>query len=198
MKYIIEKSLANAGYDYVIKSEEKIRYTAYSESFTGIFRIAEYPDNGNIELVKFRRKIFRWLKPSYKIKFNKDKIELKTITLFKRQFKLDYKNDLYEIFGHSKSWKYSVFRNGKQIAWWDKQTKKYQGPDEFEIIMDGDCNELLLITFCLIMDDLIDMGIQYSENFLDIDNSINLLKGKYGEIREFNKEWIPKDTKNGL
>jgi len=91
---------------------------------------------------------------------------------------------LYGVFGH-RGRKYSIYKNNKQIAWWDKNKVRWFNGDNYQIIADFDVDRELLISFCLILDN--DRSQNRSENAVTVD---------YGNIgpqaKKFNPDWRPK------
>jgi hypothetical protein len=88
--------------------------------------------------------------------------------------------------------KYSVYKNDKQIAWWDKQAVSWFNGDNYTIIADSDADYELIIAFCLIIDN------QYNNN--DNSNTVTFDFGNIGgQVRKFNTDWKPNDrNKNGI
>ncbi|MGX5817198.1 hypothetical protein ACWKWU_03330 [Chitinophaga lutea] len=92
--------------------------------------------------------------------------------------------DYYEVFGH-RGRKYSVFKNDRQIAWWDKNAVSLGEGDCYTILADNDCDFELLISFCLIIDHIY---------FDDKDgNMLSIDLGNIGpQVRKFDETWQPK------
>jgi len=197
MEIIINKRLASMGYDYLVSSQEENKYSAISEKLLGFFNSSLYSIKKSEPILKIKNKKISW-KPCYWIYYSEEKNKFKTISKFKRHFQYKYQKDSYDIYGHSRSWKYSIYKNNKQIGWWDKKTFKWQGDDRFDLILNDDCDEKLIIAFCLILDEIIDIGVTYSENLIDVEGDLNVFKWLYGEIKTFNPEWQPENNENGL
>ena len=83
----------------------------------------------------------------------------------------------------------TIFKNKEQIAWWDKKTFKWQGDDQFDVILKDDHDEKLTIAFCLILDEVIDIGITYSENLFNVEGNLNVFKWFNGEVKPFDPKW---------
>lgn len=92
--------------------------------------------------------------------------------------------DLYEIFGH-KGRKFSVYKNDKQVAWWDKDAVTWFNGDNYKIIADKDSDYELIISFCLIID-------HTSSNNND-GNTMTVDFGNIGStVKQFDPAWQPK------
>jgi len=60
-------------------------------------------------------------------------------------------SDDYEIFGHTGR-KFSVYKNGTQIAWWKSNKLKIFKGDNYTILCNWDVDVELVASFCLILD----------------------------------------------
>ena len=198
MKLNIEKRSASIGYDYEVTQNNENIFTAVSEKFLGFLNIKVWSNNWREQIVKIKNKRFTLLKPRYRIYYQNRKLDFRTISWYKRHFQFEYNESVYEIYGHHKTWKYSVYLNSNQIAWWDKKTKISQGPDLFEIDMNDNCNKELIVSFCLILDNLIEICIGERGDLFHGDGTVSLGFNKFGEIKAFDKSWTPKELNNGL
>jgi uncharacterized protein YxjI len=111
-------------------------------------------------------------------------IELRTISFWKSHFQCVSGADMYDIYGH-RGRKYSVYKNDRQTAWWDKQAVSWFNGDNYKIVADKDCDKNLIISFCLAID-----------NYASNDNekkAVNIDIGKIGpQARKFDPNWQPK------
>lgn len=111
--------------------------------------------------------------------------KFRTKNFWKNHYFCQVGQDLFEIFGH-KGRKYSIYKNDKQVAWWDKKAVAWFNGDNYKIIADKDCDHELIISFCLIID-----------NIQSNDNEVNLLTVDLGNIgpheKKFDATWQPKD-----
>jgi len=197
MEITIKKQSASIGYDFLVLKNGEAILSAVSEKLFIFFKISMWKTGENKKHITIKNKKLDFiLKPSYWIYYQGEKIRFKTKSYHKRHFQIELNDDLYDIYGHHKSWKYSVYKNNVQVAWWDKQTQKYQGPDIFTIQMDDDCNVELITSFCLILDDHIDMGATYRGEFFNTDLSMNLDWKMYGELKSFDENWRAKTQCN--
>ena len=93
-------------------------------------------------------------------------------------------SDYYTIYEH-RGRKCSVFKNGGQVAWWDKKAVAWFAGDNHKIIVDADADKVLLITFCLVVDYI--KGNSHHWHFINIDLGNLISRG-----RKFDHGWQPK------
>jgi uncharacterized protein YxjI len=154
-------------------------------------------------------KLFRWLaeinlfengsdRPKYVIKkkwtffntsfdlrrWDNNVLVFRTKSFWKRHYQCQVGQDLFEIFGH-RDRKYSIYKNYKQIAWWDKRAVAWFNGDNYKIIADKDCDHELIISFCLIID-----NTQSNDNG---GNTLTIDVGNIGpQAKKFDPTWQPK------
>ncbi|MFT3933583.1 MAG: hypothetical protein QM726_08220 [Chitinophagaceae bacterium] len=125
----------------------------------------------------------------FKAKFDltrKDGIlyEFTTVSFWKSHFQCTAGRDMYDIYAH-RGRKYSVYKNDKQVAWWDKNAVSWFNGDNYKIIADRDCDKILIISFCLAVD-----------NYANSDKekrTVNFNIGRLGpQARKFDAGWQPK------
>lgn len=111
-------------------------------------------------------------------------MQFRTTSFWKKHYYCQAGKDFYEIYGH-RGRKYSIYKNDKQIAWWDKRAVSWFNGDNYKIIADNDCDTELLISFCLVID-----------NAFSNKNDGNTLRIDIGHIgpqaKKFNPDWQPK------
>jgi hypothetical protein len=79
---------------------------------------------------------------------------------------------------------YSIYMNDEQIAWWEQSAVAFGKGDTYNMLANNDGNIVLLISFCLILDD--------SQNN-DSDSSMTINLGNFGpQAKKFNPNWHPK------
>lgn len=118
------------------------------------------------------------------VKWDTTVFEFRTKSYWKNHYFCQVGQDLYDIFGHHGR-KYSVYKNDKQIAWWDKEAVTWFNGDNYKIIADKDCDCELLMAFCLIID-----NTQSRDNGR---NAVTIDLGNIGsQAREFDSNWRPK------
>ncbi len=130
-------------------------------------------------------KKWNWLTASYRlIRHDGNIFEFKSVSLWKLHYKCQVESDLYEIFGH-KGRKYSIYKNDRQVAWWDKEIVAWFQGDNYKMISDKDADIELLISFCLIIDN--------SSSNDDEGNALTIDLGNIGpQARKFDTGWQPK------
>jgi uncharacterized protein YxjI len=110
--------------------------------------------------------------------------QLVTISFWKGHLQCAWANDMYDIYAH-RGRKYSVYKNDKQIAWWDKEAVTWFKGDNYKIIADKDCDKLLIISFCLAIDN-------YASNDKE-KSTVNFNIGRIGpQAMKFDPTWQPK------
>jgi uncharacterized protein YxjI len=137
-------------------------------------------------------KLWSWVKPKYDIKlYDNNNLEFRSQSFWKLHYQCQNGVDIFDIYGHSGR-KYSVYKNDKQIACWDKQAVSWFNGDNYTIIADSDADYELIIAFFLIIDN------QYNNN--DNSNTVTFDFGNIGgQVRKFNTDWKPNDrNKNGI
>ena len=182
----IQKSLSTIGFDYVIFAGNEKLFTAISETLGAFTSITFQENNSPQSILKIKKK---WIsfKPKYYIKISKkEKFQFSTVSTLKRHYQFVDKQDIYDIYGHKKSKKFSVYKNDNQIAWWDIKSVKWEGADNFNLILDKDCKKSLIIIFCLIIDDILNREIMSSTGDLNLQRILS------DEVKEFNNNWRPK------
>jgi len=112
-----------------------------------------------------------------------DVLQFRSTSFWKPCYQCQAGADLYEVFGHMGR-KHSVFKNGKQVAWWDKNAVSVFNGNEYSITADFDCNVELIIAFCIIIHDM---------SGDDGDGTVNIDFGNIGPVaRKFDDTWIPR------
>lgn len=97
---------------------------------------------------------FTWLKPAYDIiKKDHQVLAFRTKSFWKRHYQCQSNADIYDIYRH-RGLKYSIFKNNQQVAWWEKSIITWFEGDSYRIIANDDCEANLLISFCLIIDNI--------------------------------------------
>jgi len=140
------------GYKYdVFFNEKQIRF-ARSQLMRLLTHIDLYGEEGGKKLLSIVQR-FSIFKTSYDIEYlDGTTLEFRTLSVIKGHYVCSSGNDTYEIFRHRKR-KYSIFRNGLQVAWWDQEAVTWFEGDNYKIRANDDCDIDLLISFCLIIDD---------------------------------------------
>ena len=110
--------------------------------------------------------------------------ELATKSFWKGHLQCICGQDLYDIYAH-RGRKYSVYKNDRQVAWWNKDSVTWFAGDNYKITADKDCDKLLIISFCLAVDN-------YASNDKN-KGAVNINIGRIGpQARKFDPSWQPK------
>jgi len=110
--------------------------------------------------------------------------ELVTKSFWKSHLQCVWGSDVYDVYSH-RGRKRSVYKNDKQVAWWDKKAVTWFNGDNYKIIADKDCDKLLIISFCLAVDN-------YTSNDKN-KGAVNFNVGRIGpQARKFDPSWQPK------
>jgi hypothetical protein len=130
-------------------------------------------------------KRFSW-KTKYDITLGDNNIlAFRTKSSWKSHYQCQLGSDLFDIYSH-KGRKYSVYKNDRQVAWWDQQRVTWFEGDNYKIIADADSDDELLMGFCLIIDN------SFSNS--NEDNTVTINVGNIGpQARAFDPTWQPKD-----
>jgi len=170
---------------YQISIDGHITHTAVKVASDSPVEINLFESNNTLN--KPRLTITRkaaWFAAKYDIKrWDNDPIEFRTKSFWKTYYQSECGIDTYDIYGHRKR-KYSIYKNNRQIAWWDKDVVSEFKGDNYRIIADKKADYNLLISFCLIINDYTSQRVD--ENY----SSFNI--GNIGpEEKKFDKNWTP-------
>lgn len=130
-------------------------------------------------------KKFSWFTAKYELRlWDGNVLEFLTTSIWKSHFRCNYGLDLFEVYGHRER-KYSVYKNGKQVAWWEKSLVSWFAGDNYKIVADEDSDVELIVSFCIILDN-------YYDNNDGNTNTINFDLGSIGpEAKAFDHNWLP-------
>jgi hypothetical protein len=93
-------------------------------------------------------------------------------------------DDLYHFYGHHGN-RYSIFKNQKQIGFWEKNNFIFGESDFYKISTNDHENPLFLASFCLCIDNA-------KNNFQNEVSIFNFDIGYKGNmLRKFDTEWKP-------
>ena len=141
--------------------------------------------NSDFPLITIKRK-FSFFKAKFDISKKEDiPYQFVTKSIWKGHFQCVCGADLYDIYSH-RSRKHSIYKNDRQVAWWDQKAVTWFAGDNYTMIADKDCDKLLLISFCLAVDN-------YSNNDKK-KGAINFNPGRLlaPQARAFDPNWMPK------
>lgn len=129
-------------------------------------------------------KQFSFFKAHYYItRHDNSRFEFNTVSYWKRHYQCQTGADSYDIYGH-RGRKYSVYKNDKQVAWWDKNAVTWFAGDNYKIIADTKIDRELVISFCLVIDNFSSEGKN--------GNAVTFNVGNIGpQAKAFDKTWQP-------
>lgn len=122
--------------------------------------------------------------PTYVLTDNQGKeavLEMKSY--WKTHYQCTYNHKVYDIYAHRRR-KCSVFENGKQIAWWDKEAVSWFAGDNYTITANDNANAEVLISCCLAYDNYTNKSKDKGMFNVDIGNMIF-------QKQAFDKNWEP-------
>ena len=151
MQIDINQKKISIGDKYKIFTDGSQTHTASRVLFRFLPEVRLFNNDGDRARMTIRKKL-TWVKPKYEItRWNNSVLFFKTISFWKRWYQCNCDGDIYDIYGHRRR-KYSIYKNGIQVAWWDKKAVTWFAGDNYTIIANRDANAELLMTFCLIID----------------------------------------------
>lgn len=187
MEINISQNKISVSDKYQIYIEGQKKYFASAKLFRllseiNLFNYTENKTENNAVFII--KKKWNWFKTTYDLRrFDNNVFEFTTKNMWKRHYNCIVGQDNYEIFGHNGR-KYSIYKNDKQVAWWDKESVSWFNGDNYKIIADNDCDYCIIISFCLVID-----------NSASNDNDGNMVTidlGNFGsQAKEFDKNWQP-------
>ena len=181
----INQKKISMGDKYQIFIDGQQRYSASRQLLQLLPEINLFETNaGGRARVTINRRL-SWFKAKYDItRWDNNVFQFRTKSVWKLHYQCQFGPDIYDIYGH-RGRKYSIYKNDIQVAWWDKKAVSWFAGDNYKITAEKDCDIDLIISFCLIAD-----------NFLNIDNDGNTVTYDLGNIgfqdKKFNNTWHPK------
>lgn len=162
--------------------------------FIAVSKLFHFLSEINVEAIqssdnhfKIERK-WNFFGPNYSIQMGeKEPVFFETRSLMKLHYECVHEKDVYSIYGHKKR-RYSVFKNGIQIAAWRQELVTWFDGDNYTIEADDDSNKEFIIAFCLIIDD-------YYSNQDDSILRLNFFQLAW-KMKEEDDQWKPKTTLN--
>jgi hypothetical protein len=122
-----------------------------------------------------------FLKPNVVFTIGAMQYKLETISWWKRRFSINVGKDVFEIVGH-RGRKVSIFQNGNQIAWFDKDAVTFFAGDNYHCTANVNAPAEWLIAAILFWD------IHYNR---EQKSAINIKFGSIIESQSFDKTWQP-------
>lgn len=105
-----------------------------------------------------------------------------TVSFWKNHFRCEYRGKTYDVYGH-RGRKFSIFKSGKQTAYFEKEAVSYFAGDNYKLLADDDADTTLLISFVLIIDN-------YRRRAHD-RGIVNFDIGNIFQARKFDESWKP-------
>jgi len=185
MEIDINQKMISLGAEYHIHINGKEQYFATKKLFRFLSEIHLFDESGGRARYEIKKN-WSWLMLSYNlIQYDKNVFEFRAVSFWKRHYACQIGADIFELYGHNGR-KYSIYKNDKQIAWWDKNAVTWFSGDNYKIIANSSAEIELLICFCLIMDN------KHSRN--TNGNTVTYDLGNFGfQAKEFNPHWAPTD-----
>jgi uncharacterized protein YxjI len=184
MEIDINQKKISIGDKYQIFIDAQQTHTASRKILQLLAEINLFKDGDSRPRMTINKR-FAWFKAKYDItRWDNDILPFRTVSFWKSTYQCQSGPNSYEIYGH-KGRKYSIYKNGTQIAWWDKKAVTWFAGDNYKIIADKDCDIDLIISFCLIIDN-------FSSEKHD-GKTVTYDFGKIGfQAKKFDNTWQPK------
>ena len=187
MKIDINQRAISIGDKYTIFINGTEEYYASVAIFTILAEITLSSGKGKEALLMIKKR-FSLFKAKYDIHIGGATLEFITTSILKRQYRCVQGFDTYDIYANIGR-KYSIYKNDIQIAWFEDAAVTWFNGDNYSMQADDDSNTLLVIAFCLIID-----------NYMNNDSGKSALNINFGNlgifgVKQFDKEWQPKRGK---
>ncbi len=184
MEIDINQKKISIGDKYKIFTNGQLTHTAARELFNLLPVVNLFEVNKEVAKMRIEKR-FSFLYAKYDIiRWDNMVLEFRTKSFWEMNYQCQSGTDFYNIYGH-RGRKYSVLKNDKQIAWWNKEAVSWFAGDNYKIIADEDADVNLLISLCLIVD-----------NFRSDDHDSKVFSIDFGNIgffaRKFDAAWQPK------
>lgn len=137
-------------YKIYLNESQEPEYRAARKLFRIFAEVDLFTETGPEPGLTIKKKL-SFFKPRYEIRMGGDAFNFNTVSFLKHHYQCDIGKDHYDIYGH-RGRKFSIFRNDRQVAWWDKAAISWFAGDNYRIVCDDDANVEVLIAFCLIID----------------------------------------------
>jgi len=167
---------------YEVVKERKTLFKA-SAKFFRIFSEIELLRNEDDHRLVVIKRLFSFFTAKYSIEMsNGSETLFYTVSYWKNHNRCEYRGKTYDIYGH-RGRKFSIFKNGKQIAYFLKEAVSYFAGDNYKLIANDDEDVVLLVTFVLIIDNYRSRGKDRGAVNYDIGNIF--------QARPFDEGWKP-------
>ena len=184
MEIDINQKKISIGDKYTIFTDGQQTHTASRELLHLLPVINLFASNNDGPLLTIKRRL-SWFKAKYDIsRRSGDILEFRTVSFLKSQYQCQSGADYYDIYGH-KGRKFSIYKNNRQVAYWDKQAVSWFAGDNYKFIADKGSDAVLLIGFCLVIDN-------YRSDDHD-GKAVNIDVGNlFFQAKKFDSSWQPK------
>jgi len=118
---------------------------------------------------------------------NQPTFHFNTISWWKNHHQCKAGNNTYDVYGH-RGRKYSIFKNGEQIAYFNKEAVTFFEGDNYMLQTNDDADHFLLVCIVLTIDN-------YRSNNKN-DSAINIDIGHIFQAKKFDQSWQPKVSQN--
>jgi uncharacterized protein YxjI len=178
----INQKKVSIGDKYQIFTDSNPTHKASSKLFRLFPEINLFENSPDNPVATINRR-FSFLRAKYDITLAGDPtLEFRTVSYWKGHYRCDHGTDRYDIYRHNGR-KCSIYRNDRQIAWWDKKAVTWFNGDNYSITANKNCNRNLVIVFCLIIDNYTSEGDK---------KTINIDIGRIGpQAKKFDSYWVP-------
>jgi len=187
MQIHILQNAISFGDIYNIAINDKVRYRAEGHLSNPFSSLSLYLKNNELALSIFRS--WNSIFPNYSIYFNNDSIstrikplKFKTSSYFRNAYSCEWDGDYYEILAH-KGLKFSVFRNGIQVAGINQERWSSFKEDGFRLECNNDCHKEFMIALTLILDKIHNRQISLLSGLITYNIGIT------NEMKPFDENW---------
>ncbi len=180
---IIQKKLSGKeNYKVFLNGEEKYFAVSEAPSFLACVKLNDL--GSDFPRVTIQQQ-WSWLKSSYTLTFEGGSVtQITTQSIWLRHYQCYVGGSAYDVYGHAGR-RFSIYKDGSQIAAWSKQAAALVNGDNYRLLADDNADFDLLIGFCLIID-------RQQSNFKG-GRGLQLNVGGLGsEAKEFDLSWQPK------
>lgn len=187
MQIDIEQKAISFGDKYTILLDGKEAYYARGAVFTILAKISLSAEKQGTPLLVINKKFAPFM-AEYTITMADGSIlNFTTLSVWGYHYQCVMGNDTYDIYGN-RGLKYSIYKNNVQVAYFVAASAVLFFGDSYTLYADDDCNQELLIAFCLIID-----NYAYNDNG---KYTITINLGKIGiGMKKFDSEWRPNKGK---
>jgi uncharacterized protein YxjI len=180
----INQKKISIGEKYNIFVEGEPAYFAAAKLFRLMSEIDLDKQSGGGTLLTIKKR-WTWIVYKYDIIRGSAIYPFRVKKIWKRQYQCQADSDLYDIYGQ-RGRKFSVYKNDRQVAWWEKEAVTWFQGDNYKMLLDKDSDLELLIAFCLIIDD--------SNSNRNNGDTLTIDYGYFGSgVKAFDPNWMPKN-----